>query len=147
MLFLKIVLVRLGFELRASVFAKQTLYYLSQASSPLYLGYLEMGVSQTICPDWPWTLILPISTFQVARIIGMSHWHLAYFILFINFLKKVLIIFIVVLGGGTLWHLQKLLHYIKYIFTFDNTGVWIKALCLLGRHTTSCTTLPALHLP
>jgi hypothetical protein len=31
---------------------------------------LEMGVSQTICLGWPWTMILPISVIQVARITG-----------------------------------------------------------------------------
>jgi hypothetical protein len=35
------------------------------------------GVSQTICPGWPQTLILLTSASQIARIIGMSHWHLA----------------------------------------------------------------------
>jgi hypothetical protein len=36
---------------------------------------LEMGVSWTICLDWPWTLILPISAPQVARITGVRlHW-------------------------------------------------------------------------
>jgi hypothetical protein len=34
---------------------------------------VEMGVSQTFCPGWPQTLILPISASNVARIIGVSH--------------------------------------------------------------------------
>jgi hypothetical protein len=33
----------------------------------------EMGVSWTICLGLPWTVILPISAWQVARITGMSH--------------------------------------------------------------------------
>jgi hypothetical protein len=28
---------------------------------------LEMGVSRTVCPGWPWTMILQISVSQVAR--------------------------------------------------------------------------------
>jgi hypothetical protein len=30
---------------------------------------LELGASQTICPGWPWTMILPILASQVDRII------------------------------------------------------------------------------
>jgi hypothetical protein len=32
-----------------------------------------------ICPGWPQTLCLPISAFQVARITGVSHQHLAHY--------------------------------------------------------------------
>jgi hypothetical protein len=31
------------------------------------------GISQTFCPSWPWTMILPISTSQEAKITGVSH--------------------------------------------------------------------------
>jgi hypothetical protein len=31
------------------------------------------GVSPTICPGWPQTVILPISVSQIARITGVSH--------------------------------------------------------------------------
>jgi hypothetical protein len=41
---------------------------------------LEMGVSQTTCWGWHWGEVLPISASQVARIIGMSHWCLAFFL-------------------------------------------------------------------
>jgi hypothetical protein len=34
-----------------------------------------MGVSRSICLSWPQTSILPISAPQVAKIIGVSHWH------------------------------------------------------------------------
>jgi hypothetical protein len=37
------------------------------------VAILEMGVSWTICPDWPWTLTLLIWASQVARIVRMSH--------------------------------------------------------------------------
>jgi hypothetical protein len=37
----------------------------------------------TICPGWPWALILAISAPQVARITGVSHWYPA-FIPFLN---------------------------------------------------------------
>jgi hypothetical protein len=36
---------------------------------------LEMEVSWTICPCWPWISILPISASQLAKITGVSHWH------------------------------------------------------------------------
>jgi hypothetical protein len=59
------------------VLAKQTFYCLSHTSSPFFSGYFRDAVLWTICPGRPWTVILPISDFQVARIAGMSHWHLA----------------------------------------------------------------------
>jgi hypothetical protein len=36
------------------------------------------GVSWTTCPSLPQIVILPISDFQVASIIGMSHQHWAH---------------------------------------------------------------------
>jgi hypothetical protein len=67
-------LVGLGFELRA--LRLQLLYHLSNTSS--YLSFLWLfffgdRVSGTISLSWPQTLILLISTSQVARITGMSH--------------------------------------------------------------------------
>jgi hypothetical protein len=38
------------------------------------LPLLRWGLT-TICPGWPQTRILLISTYQVARIIGLSLWH------------------------------------------------------------------------
>jgi hypothetical protein len=59
--------------LRAYSLEKQTLY--SRATPPVHfvLVILEMKVSQTLCPGWPQTSILPISASQVARITGTSH--------------------------------------------------------------------------
>jgi hypothetical protein len=34
----------------------------------------------TVCLGWPWTLIVLVLSSQVARIIGMSHWHPAPFL-------------------------------------------------------------------
>jgi hypothetical protein len=31
------------------------------------------GISWTFCPGCPWTMILPISACQIARITGVSH--------------------------------------------------------------------------
>jgi hypothetical protein len=65
-------LVRLGFELRATL-AKKAVYHLSHTSIPFCSGYFEDGISRTIFPGWPQTSILPISALQVARITGTSH--------------------------------------------------------------------------
>jgi hypothetical protein len=62
--------------------AKQALYRLSHTSCPFSSGYFGDGVSQTICPGQPWTMILLISVFQVPRISGMSHWCPAMCLLF-----------------------------------------------------------------
>jgi hypothetical protein len=59
------------------VLAKQVLYYLSHASSPFCSGYFEDRIFWTICPGWPWISVLLLSASQIARIIGMSHWHSA----------------------------------------------------------------------
>jgi hypothetical protein len=37
----------------------------------------EIGSHELFAPGWPPTVILLISASQVARIISMSHWHLA----------------------------------------------------------------------
>jgi hypothetical protein len=50
---------------------------LRHTSRPFCSGYFRDGVSPTICTGWPWTMILPISVSQVAKIIAVSHWHLA----------------------------------------------------------------------
>jgi hypothetical protein len=45
--------------------------------SPVHFALIIFGdgVSRTICPGWPRTMILPISASQLARITGVSHWH------------------------------------------------------------------------
>jgi hypothetical protein len=66
-----------AFELRASHL--QSSHSTAWATPPAHftLDILEMGVSQTICPGWPQTMILLISAFQEARMTGVSHQHLA----------------------------------------------------------------------
>jgi hypothetical protein len=59
------------------VLAKQVHYPLSISPIHFSLVILEMGVSWTICPIWPQTLILPMSASQVARITGVNHQCLA----------------------------------------------------------------------
>jgi hypothetical protein len=49
------------------------------------LVIFEDGVLRTSCLGWLWTLILPISASQVARITGVSHWHPADFFYFLIF--------------------------------------------------------------
>jgi hypothetical protein len=74
-LFICLVVVGLGF-----VLAKQVLCCMNHSNSPFCSGYFGVGVSRTICPGWPQTMILPISASQVARITDVSHQHPAYFI-------------------------------------------------------------------
>jgi hypothetical protein len=74
-LFFSFFLMGLGFELKELHFANQKLYHMSHTSSPFCSSYFGDGDSRTICPGWPQTLILTISASQVARIIGVSHWH------------------------------------------------------------------------
>jgi hypothetical protein len=66
------VLVGLGFELKAS-------HLQSHTSSPFFSGYFgDVGVSPSICPGWPHTIILPVSTLKVARITGVDYWCLTH---------------------------------------------------------------------
>jgi hypothetical protein len=62
-------LVGLGFEL-GFMLAKQAFYHLSHTFGQFYSGNVGNGVSWTICLDWTWILILPISGSQVTGIIG-----------------------------------------------------------------------------
>jgi hypothetical protein len=50
---------------------------LSHTSYPFCSGYFGDGVSQTIPPGWPCTMIFPISACQVAKITGISNQCLA----------------------------------------------------------------------
>jgi hypothetical protein len=92
-------------------------------ATPLSLfcvGYFQGRVTPTICLGWLWTKILLIAVSWVARIIGMSHQCLA---------KK------------------KKKDAIFFIYLFLNFGsVGFKLRALLGRHSTTWATLPALQL-
>jgi hypothetical protein len=55
--------------------ARQALYCLNYTSVHFALVILEMGVLRTLCPGWPLTSVLLITTSQVARITSVSHWH------------------------------------------------------------------------
>jgi hypothetical protein len=69
-------LLGLAFKLRASHL--QSRHFTTWATSSVHFGYFGDGVPPTIWLGWPWTMILPISASQVARITGVSHQHLAY---------------------------------------------------------------------
>jgi hypothetical protein len=66
-------LVRQEFELR--ILALQNKNFSSWAMHPrsFLSGYFEDIVSQTICLGWPWTVVLPISASQVAKMTDMNH--------------------------------------------------------------------------
>jgi hypothetical protein len=51
------------------------------APPPTFFVFFQDRVSQTICQGWLRTLIILISASWVARIIGVSHWHPAWFCL------------------------------------------------------------------
>jgi hypothetical protein len=60
----------LEFELRTSCLLDR-LYHLSHASTSFCTGYFE--IESHLSPRLTWTLTLPISVFQGARITGESH--------------------------------------------------------------------------
>jgi hypothetical protein len=62
--------------------SKQMLHCFSHISGPFCSGYFGGGVLWTICLGWPWTMILLTLYSQVARVIGISHWLLAWFQIF-----------------------------------------------------------------
>jgi hypothetical protein len=64
------------FELRASRLLGRP--FTAQATPPA-LFCVGFSRDRVLRPGWLWTLILLISDSQVARIIGVSHWHLALF--------------------------------------------------------------------
>jgi hypothetical protein len=68
-----LVLVGLGFELRA--LSLQSRCFTTWATPPVHfaLVILEMGVLSTSCPSWLQTTILPISDSQIAKITGVSY--------------------------------------------------------------------------
>jgi hypothetical protein len=62
-----------GWSLNSGLCACKTGTLLLEAHlQPFYSGYFGDGVLRTICWSWPGTLILQISAFQLARIIGVS---------------------------------------------------------------------------
>jgi hypothetical protein len=56
--------------------SRQPTVWVIHSQSILLWLILEMGVSWSVCPDGHQSMILPISVFQVVRIIGVSLWHL-----------------------------------------------------------------------
>jgi hypothetical protein len=70
---------------------KQTLYCLSHISNLFCCVYFGDGVSWTVWQGWPPAGTLPISASQVARITGMSHWHLVWFNFVVNSLQIVVL--------------------------------------------------------
>jgi hypothetical protein len=64
----------LGFELRA--LHLQSSHFTDWTSSLVYfaLVILEMRISKTICPGWPWAILLPILASQVAGSTCVRHW-------------------------------------------------------------------------
>jgi hypothetical protein len=53
----------------------QSRHFKTWATFPVHFApvILKMGISWTICPGWPWTMILLISASQVVRITSVSH--------------------------------------------------------------------------
>jgi hypothetical protein len=68
-------LVEPGFKHRTSCLQSRSSITWNTPPAYFALVILEMGVSQTICPDWPQTKILPILASQVAKVTGMNHQH------------------------------------------------------------------------
>jgi hypothetical protein len=51
-----------GIWIQGFTLGKQAVYHLSQTSSPFCSVYFGDGIWRTICQDWPWTLILSLSS-------------------------------------------------------------------------------------
>jgi hypothetical protein len=64
------------------VLAKQVLYYLSHTSSPFYSGYFGDGSLTNYLPRLASNLDPMISASQLAKFIGVSHWCLAWYLIF-----------------------------------------------------------------
>jgi hypothetical protein len=84
-----------NFMLAKQALTKQALYCLSHTSSLFCSGYFEDGLSQTICLDWPWILILLFSASQVTRISGGATYiyifiFLFYFIFYYSYVHTML---------------------------------------------------------
>jgi hypothetical protein len=72
-----------GLGLNLGLHACSAGYHLSHTSAHFAVIILEMGrVSRTICLGWPQTAVFLISASQVARITGVSHFHLSCCFLF-----------------------------------------------------------------
>jgi hypothetical protein len=68
----------IGFWTQGLMLARQVLYHLNNYVSPFNcVCWAFLKDSLILCPGWPWTIILLTSASWVARIIGVSHQHLA----------------------------------------------------------------------
>jgi hypothetical protein len=90
------------------VLAKQVLYHLRHTSRLFCSGYFRDGVSLTICPSWPRTVILLISASPVARIIGARLWHLAGY----AFKVQILLYYVVVVHSYITFHQMSMILFI-----------------------------------
>jgi hypothetical protein len=90
---------------------------------------VEMRSHEIFFLGWSQIAIFPILSSQVARITGMSNWFLAH---------KAFLFFIVVLCGGTLWHLQCSYNVstISYLNSHLPPILFISPLLIHGRVTT-----------
>jgi hypothetical protein len=111
-------------------------------------GYFQDRVSQTICPGWLRIEILLIFASWVARIAGVSHWHLAEYCVFVRCYytsgdSEISIWPISTNTEETLGVCMWELNFSSFFF-FGSTSVWTQDFALLGRHSIIWATPPSL---
>jgi hypothetical protein len=111
-----------GLELRA--------YTLSHSTSSFCVRYFWDRVLITICPGWLRAVIFLISASHVARIIGVSHWHLAKQFLILCTSHDTMLAFF----------LFPAKFQVLFVFIFAVLGFELMASHLLGKHFTTWTT-------
>jgi hypothetical protein len=93
--------------------------HLEPLHQPFFVeGFFRDRVSWIVCPGWLWTVILLISASWVARITGVSHWHLGH----LEFL-------ILTKDTFTIPPFKKKKFSFCVVF-FGRNGVWTKSLTL-----------------
>jgi hypothetical protein len=128
----------LGLELRA--------FTLSHSTSLIFEDHFFWDrVSWTICQGWLRTMILLISATWVARITGVSHWHPAQGLVLSLTYSTISLVSPEVVSGVDVYPTNIVLIINQDVSLFTGgTGFELRALNLLGRHSTTWATLPAL---
>jgi hypothetical protein len=126
---------RLGCELRASCL--QNKCFTAWATIPVHFALIimVMGSCELFSPGWPWNLILPISTFQVARLTAMRHWCRLFYYLRLKFRLLVL--------DHSSFLMYSFFFFCFWFWFLMILGLELRTLYLLGQCFTTWVILPA----